>query len=354
MEVVVSAGSFLQTNAQLNLSNHTEKFAYYASLNGNRSDYGLAPPVAQVLHDAANGYGGFASLIYNRTPKDQLRLVTQLRQDYFQIPYDPNPASFENQQYDSSGLRDEPAWKMDGVAAFFMAAHLHLLHRHSGFAVLPLQPGRLSIQLHGYSGRDHLGSHLPVCWCAGLTLCGGRPQYRPAWLLFCSVSMTAICSAPSSTTAVAVLNFLTPDYASGGVVEEYVSDSFKGQRQRLTFTGGLRQSHFQGQFSEDMTAPLRWCCGPDPKAQLGLSRFLRPLLPAASFAHRQWPYRSVRAVQQHRFHSPFTGSGMRSTSSVSRFRSADGSSMPIPSRRASTTSSTTPTSAIPASTFRLR
>jgi outer membrane cobalamin receptor len=105
-ELVLSAGSFLQTNDQINLGDHTEKFAYYASLNGNRSDYGLAPPIAQTFHDATNGYGGFASLIYNRTPKDQFRLVTQLRTDFFQIPYDPDPNSFENQQYDSSGLRD--------------------------------------------------------------------------------------------------------------------------------------------------------------------------------------------------------------------------------------------------------
>jgi hypothetical protein len=115
-ELVLSAGNFLQTNDQLNFGDHTEKFAYYASVNGNRSDYGLAPPVAQVLHDAANGYGGFASLLYNRTPKDQFRLVAQLRQDYFQIPYDPDPNSFGNQQYDSSGLRDGQH-ETDGLSA---------------------------------------------------------------------------------------------------------------------------------------------------------------------------------------------------------------------------------------------
>jgi hypothetical protein len=59
-----------------------------------------------VLHDATNGYGGLASLIFNKTPKDQVRLLTQVRHDFFQIPYDPDPNSFENQQYDSSGLRD--------------------------------------------------------------------------------------------------------------------------------------------------------------------------------------------------------------------------------------------------------
>ena len=105
-ELVLTAGSFLQTDDQLNLGNHSERSAWYVSLSGNRSDYGLAPPVAAVHHDAANGYGGFGSLIVNRTPRDQVRLVGQVREDFFQIPYDPDPTSFGNQQYDSSGLRD--------------------------------------------------------------------------------------------------------------------------------------------------------------------------------------------------------------------------------------------------------
>ena len=67
---------------------------------------GLAPPVSHPYHDAANGFGGFASLIDNRTARDQLRLVVPARDDFFQIPYDPVPNDFENQQYDSSGLRD--------------------------------------------------------------------------------------------------------------------------------------------------------------------------------------------------------------------------------------------------------
>ena len=57
---MLTAGSFLQTNDQLNFGDHTEKFAYYASLSGNRSDYGLSPPVSQVHHDATNGYGALA------------------------------------------------------------------------------------------------------------------------------------------------------------------------------------------------------------------------------------------------------------------------------------------------------
>ena len=64
-ELVTSFGNWYQTNDQLNFGGHTERFAYYASVNGNRSDYGLQPPIGQVVHDAENGYGGFASLIFN-------------------------------------------------------------------------------------------------------------------------------------------------------------------------------------------------------------------------------------------------------------------------------------------------
>ena len=109
-ELVLGAGNFHQTNDQLSFGSHTERFAYYASLNGNRSDLGLQTPVSKVVHDAANGYGGFGSFIFNVDPSNQLRLVTSLRRDYYQIPYDPFPNDIENNpvngQYPSIGLRD--------------------------------------------------------------------------------------------------------------------------------------------------------------------------------------------------------------------------------------------------------
>ena len=56
---------------------------------------GLETPTYQVVHDGANGVGGFGSFVYNIAPHDQLRLVTSLRQDFFQIP---NPSSLEISQ----------------------------------------------------------------------------------------------------------------------------------------------------------------------------------------------------------------------------------------------------------------
>ena len=108
-ELTVTAGNFYQTDDLLSFGSHTERFAYYASINGNRSNLGLQPPVPQVAHDAVNGFGGFGSFIYNVDPSNQLRLITSVRRDYYQIPYDPNPGDFENSNpngYPSLGLRD--------------------------------------------------------------------------------------------------------------------------------------------------------------------------------------------------------------------------------------------------------
>jgi hypothetical protein len=112
-ELVTTFGNWYQTNEQLNFGGHTQKFAYYASVNGNRSNLGLQTPIGQVFHDAENGYGAFGTFMYNLDAKDQFRLVTQLRKDYYQIPYDPNP----NSSYDSSGLRDGQH-ETDGFVAF--------------------------------------------------------------------------------------------------------------------------------------------------------------------------------------------------------------------------------------------
>jgi hypothetical protein len=134
-ELTLTAGSFLQTDDALSFGSHTKNFAYYASLNGNRSDLGLQPPVPQVVHDAENGVGGFGSFIYNLDPSNQLRLMTSARRDYYQIPYDPNPNDIENgsipannftPQYPSIGLRDAQTENDEGV----LFTWLHTFNSH--------------------------------------------------------------------------------------------------------------------------------------------------------------------------------------------------------------------------------
>ena len=151
-DLVVTAGNFYQTDDQISCGGHTQRFAYYASLNGNRSNYGLQTPIPQVYNDAENGYGGFVSFIYNHDSKNQFRVVASLRQDYYQIPVDPDPNSVGNQilansgSVPSYGLHD--AEREPDAYAIFSWVHTFDLQRTlltiSPFS--PLQRGELSKQ----------------------------------------------------------------------------------------------------------------------------------------------------------------------------------------------------------------
>lgn len=88
-ELAVSGGSYGQTDDYLSLGSHTDSFAYYGSVNYNRSDLGIETPVPQIIHDRQDGYGLFSTLVYNATPEDQIRFVTSARRDNYQIPISP-------------------------------------------------------------------------------------------------------------------------------------------------------------------------------------------------------------------------------------------------------------------------
>src|SRR5258708_4323088 len=96
-ELVLSAGNFYQTDDQINFGGHSNRFAYYASLSGNRTNLGLETPTSAVVHDAANGFGSFTSLIFNLDPQNQLRLIAQARRDFYQVPFDPNDPATQGQ-----------------------------------------------------------------------------------------------------------------------------------------------------------------------------------------------------------------------------------------------------------------
>jgi outer membrane cobalamin receptor len=96
--VLLSYGTRRSSNDQLNLGSHTERFAYYVSANGNRTDAGLETPVARIINDSASGYGGFASLIFLPNTVDQFRVVTSARADRYAIPND--------EDLQAAGVRD--------------------------------------------------------------------------------------------------------------------------------------------------------------------------------------------------------------------------------------------------------
>src|SRR5947209_1157214 len=103
-ELVASYGSFNSTNDQISFGDHTERFAYYGSLSGYRTDLGLETPVPRIINDQAAGLSGFGSIIFNKTPTDQLRLTTSVRGDHYQVPIDP---ASSNILHDVENERDD-------------------------------------------------------------------------------------------------------------------------------------------------------------------------------------------------------------------------------------------------------
>jgi hypothetical protein len=245
-ELVTSFGNFHQTNDQVNFGGHTKRFAYYVSFSGNRSDYGLQTPIGPVVHDAENGYGGFASLMFNANPSNQFRLVASLRRDYYQIPVDPDPNSSGNQVYPSYGLRDgerEP----DGYVAF---SWVHTFNPNLLLTVSPFYhynqasyiaspndtPVATSVdQTANYAGAQASLSATIAKISDVQVGVYGFAQHQSNYFSNVFTDCGADCAnfGPSSAAL------------TGGVEEAFISDRFKVTKW-LTLIAGLRQSHFTG------------------------------------------------------------------------------------------------------------
>ncbi len=250
-ELVMTLGNFYQTNDQLSLGDHTEKFAWYTSVNGNRSNYGLQPAIEQPVHDASNGYGGFASLIYNPDPVNQLRLVTQARTDYYQIPYDPDPTSWQNQLYNSSGLRDGEH-ETDAYTA------LTWVHNFNAATLLQLSPfyhyNSAKYEPHTYSfptatTSDQTGNY------------GGLQGSISTVIAKNSISGGVYGYGQHENDLFGVIfndgsypNFSQQQSLGGGVEETFVEDNYRPTTW-LALIGGMRQSHFQGAVTENVVYP---------------------------------------------------------------------------------------------------
>jgi TonB dependent receptor/Carboxypeptidase regulatory-like domain/TonB-dependent Receptor Plug Domain len=243
-ELVVSFGNWYQTNDQLNFGGHTKRFAYYTSVNGNRSNNGLQAPIGQVVHDASNGYGGFASLIFNPSASNQFRLVASLRQDYYQIPIDPDPNSAGNQVYPSYGLRDSER-EPDGYVTFSW------VHSFNPNLLLTVSP------FYHYNEANYNGgpNDVPVISRVNQTsnYVGAQTSLNIALLKNNDIQVGVYGFAQHQSNYFNnVFTDCAPDCqnfgpssaaVTGGLVEEFVSDRFK-VTSWLTVIAGLRQSHF--------------------------------------------------------------------------------------------------------------
>ncbi len=253
-ELMLYAGNLYTGEAQLAFGNHSEKTAWYASATGSRSNYGLATPVTAIDHDATNSESGFVSVIRNQTPKDQLRVDGQIRQDFFQVPYDPDPNDYETTSgyYSSYGLRDAQTER----DSFVIANWVHTISPNALFSVAPFyhlnqsdydslstdQPAATTWhQLSNYVGAQGDG-HLDIGWNS---FSGGLYSFYQKENDLFGVQVND-GSGPSQPN--------TPANADAGLVEFYIADHLR-LGQYVTLLGGERFSIYRAGLDESAIYP---------------------------------------------------------------------------------------------------
>jgi hypothetical protein len=243
IEINTSYGTFHQTNDQINFGNHTDRFAWFGSVNGNRSDYGLSTPGPDILHDRVWGLGGFGSLIFNADASNQFRLISSLRRDDYQIPNDPAAQD--------AGIRDVER-ERDAVVAFTWA------HSYSPGVLLAVSPF-MHFNRADYDGGPNdtpvsTVQHLDSTYAgaqASLNAIVGRHDARIGFYGFGQhdgqhVRLTANDGSGNHVVA--------DQIATGQLEAGFLEDQFKPTGW-LTLTGGLRLTHFSGAISESAADP---------------------------------------------------------------------------------------------------
>jgi TonB dependent receptor/Carboxypeptidase regulatory-like domain/TonB-dependent Receptor Plug Domain len=246
-ELVASFGNFYQTDNQFNLGGHTKRLAYYGSVNGNRTDVGLETPTSSVIHDRANGYGGFGSLIYNADPADQLRLVISLRRDFYQIPNTPEQQAAgihdANRESDAfvtfSWVRTFNAGLMLTVSPFY---HFNRAAFESSSQDFPL--ATTDDRSSKYEGGQ-----------ATLAYLKGRNNARAGIYGFGHQDQQLFALKFNDPADPNFGNdFRDIENVSGGLIALFAEDQFR-MTSWLTLNAGLRQTHFSGSLVENATSP---------------------------------------------------------------------------------------------------
>ena len=241
-ELVTSYGNFNNTNDQISFGDHTERFAYYGSLSGYRTDLGLETPVPRIINDQAAGLSGFGSIIFNKTPTDQLRLTTSVRGDHYQVPIDP---ASSNILHDVENERDD-------------FVNFSWLHTATNGVLITVSPFYHFNRAH-YSGspEDAIRSEYDrgSNFIGGVTTLGvrrGRHNFHAGFQVFGERDNQLYSVVDNSGAGGNVAPQRTIPWANVEAV--FLEDQFKATSW-LTLNGGLRLTHYGGPVNENAADP---------------------------------------------------------------------------------------------------
>jgi hypothetical protein len=254
----VSAGNFAQTNDYLSVGSNTGRFAYYASIDGNRSNLGIETPASQVIHDAERGYGGFTNLQYEASAQNEFRLVAQSRADQYEIPNAPGEAMDDVQrEADTFAL-------LSWVHTFHSQAVLtsSLLY-HNNRANYEGGPGDYPVSTTDQHSSRYEGAQ------EDLRLQFGRNHLNIGVFGFAQQDHEFFNLLFNDGSAPTLAEAIRPD---GRLAAGYLQDTFRAARW-LSLSAGVRQTHFKGDVTENATDPRLGVLVTLPRLRWVLSAF---------------------------------------------------------------------------------
>jgi hypothetical protein len=266
-ELITSYGSYNGTDNLLSFGDHSEKFAYYASVAGNRTDYGLEPPTEQNLHNTMNGGGGFTSLIYNPTQRDQLRFNGAFRLDYYQVPNDPDMQAAEINDRE----REQDIFAVLNWAHTYSPGLMLTLSPFYHFNRAAYEGGATDVP----SATDNRASNYEGGQVS-LAIVKGKHNARAGIYAFAQQDRTYFSVVANDGSGGQFHQTATP----GGNIEAlFVEDQYKATSW-LTLSGGLRYTHFSGNIVENAVDPRLGLAIRIPKlgwiARASYSRYYQP------------------------------------------------------------------------------
>ena len=294
-ELLVSYGNFNQTNDQLSFGDHTKRFAYYASVNGNRSDYGLETPVTQVLHDQSNGFGGFASLIFNANPKDQFRLVTALRRDFYQVPND--------QDAQNAGIRDVEHER----DAFINFSWMRTLNDKLLLTISPFYHYNRAAFTGGPNDTPVIARDERSSQYGGAQVVLGaltrQHNAKAGFYGFFQRDSAFFSLQGDDGDDGNPVNLQQRENPHGNLAAFFVEDQYR-PISWLTLSGGLRFTRFHGALTENATSPRVGAAIRIPRVNVTLHGFYGRLYQAPPLSTLSGPLLAICAGPGCRFHSP--------------------------------------------------
>ncbi|MGH9424608.1 MAG: TonB-dependent receptor plug domain-containing protein, partial [Thermoanaerobaculia bacterium] len=237
--LVLGLGSQSSANAQFNIGSHNERFAWYASANANRSDYGLETPIPEVIHDRARGEGGFTSLNFQASATDQFRLVASTRADHYDIPNDRDSAT--------AGIRDEETER----DAFVNASWLHIVNSTSLLTVAPFFHRNTANFDGGPDDPIVATDHRTSQYAGGqinLAATGHEHNMRMGAFGFAQQDSTLFGLRTND------IELSQREKPHGNVVAAYAEDDYDAAKW-LTLRAGLRYTRFSASLKETATDP---------------------------------------------------------------------------------------------------